>query len=147
MSGRLITITLSTRRPAMHKRQFLKSALSLATAAALGLGAASASADNGSEGGQYIMGTATTGGTFYPVGVALSTLVRVKLEPTHNISVSAISSAGSAENLRLMEDNQAQFGILQALYGAWAWTGEGPVPQAYDKVRSVSMLWQNVEHF
>jgi len=93
------------------------------------------------------MGTATTGGTFYPVGVALSTLVRVKLEPTHNISVSAISSAGSAENLRLMEDNQAQFGILQALYGAWAWTGEGPVPQAYDNVRSVSMLWQNVEHF
>ncbi|MBH8581448.1 TAXI family TRAP transporter solute-binding subunit [Bisbaumannia pacifica] len=129
----------------MHKRQFLKSALSLATAAALGLGAAGVSASD--EGGQYIMGTATTGGTFYPVGVALSTLVRVKLEPTHNIAVSAISSAGSAENLRLMEDDQAQFGILQALYGAWAWTGEGPVPQAYENVRSVSMLWQNVEHF
>lgn len=131
----------------MHKRQFLKSALCLATAATLGLGAASASARNGSEGGQYIMGTATTGGTFYPVGVALSTLVRVKLEPTHNITVSAISSAGSAENLRLMDDDQAQFGILQALYGAWAWNGEGPVPKAYDNVRSVSMLWQNVEHF
>ncbi|MGY6563613.1 MAG: TAXI family TRAP transporter solute-binding subunit [Halomonadaceae bacterium] len=133
----------------MHKHQFLKSALCLATAAALGLGAATATAspDNGSEGGQYIMGTATTGGTFYPVGVALSTLVRVKLEPTHDISVSAISSAGSAENLRLMDDNEAQFGILQALYGAWAWHGEGPVPKAYDNVRSISMLWQNVEHF
>ena len=129
----------------MQKRQFLKSALCLATAAALGLTTISASAND--EGGQYIMGTATTGGTFYPVGVALSTLVRVKLEPTHNITVSAISSAGSAENLRLMDDDQAQFGILQALYGAWAWHGEGPVPKAYDNVRSISMLWQNVEHF
>ncbi|PAU75441.1 TAXI family TRAP transporter solute-binding subunit [Halomonas salipaludis] len=129
----------------MQKRQFLKSALGLATAAALGFTTISASAND--EGGQYIMGTATTGGTFYPVGVALSTLVRVKLEPTHNITVAAISSAGSAENLRLMDDDQAQFGILQALYGAWAWHGEGPVPKAYDNVRSVSMLWQNVEHF
>lgn len=131
----------------MHKRQFLKSALCLATAAAFGLGAATASADNGSQGGQYIMGTATTGGTFYPVGVALSTLVRVKLEPTHGLAVSAISSAGSAENLRLMDDDEAQFGILQALYGAWARKGTGPVPKAYDDIRSVSMLWQNVEHF
>ena len=129
----------------MQKRQFLKSAICLATAAALGLAAASASSSD--DGGQYIMGTATTGGTFYPVGVALSTLVRVKLEPTHNLTVAAISSAGSAENLRLMDDGQAQFGILQALYGAWAWHGEGPVPKAYDNVRSVSMLWQNVEHF
>ncbi|MFC3283293.1 TAXI family TRAP transporter solute-binding subunit [Litchfieldella rifensis] len=132
----------------MHKRQFLKSALALATAATLGLtGVTAVAQDDASEGGQYIMGTATTGGTFYPVGVALSTLVRVKLEPTHGIAVSAISSAGSAENLRLMDDDQAQFGILQALYGAWAWNGSGPVPKAYDNLRSVSMLWQNVEHF
>ncbi|MFQ3789481.1 TAXI family TRAP transporter solute-binding subunit [Halomonas sp. A29] len=132
----------------MHKRQFLKSALCLATAGLLGITATGVVAqENGSAGGQYIMGTATTGGTFYPVGVALSTLVRVKLEPTHDLTVSAISSAGSAENLRLMEDGQAQFGILQALYGAWAWNGSGPVPHAYDNIRSVSMLWQNVEHF
>lgn len=132
----------------MHKRQFLKSAMCLATAGLLGITATGLAAqENGSEGGQYIMGTATTGGTYYPVGVALSTLVRVKLEPTHGLSVSAISSAGSAENLRLMDDDEAQFGILQALYGAWAWNGEGPVPKTYDNVRSVSMLWQNVEHF
>ena len=29
----------------------------------------------------YLMATATTGGTYYPVGVALSTLVKVKLQP------------------------------------------------------------------
>lgn len=133
----------------MHKRQFLKSAIGLATATALGLGLgiATVNASDDGEGGQYIMGTATTGGTFYPVGVALSTLARVKLEPTHDIAISAISSAGSAENLRLMDDDQAQFGILQALYGAWAWNGTAPVSKQYDNMRSISMLWQNVEHF
>jgi hypothetical protein len=97
--------------------------------------------------GNYIMGTATTGGTYYPVGVALATLIKVRLEPTSNISVSAISSAGSSENLKLMDEDQIQFGILQGLYGAWAWQGTGPVSKPYKNLRSVSMLWQNVEHF
>lgn len=130
----------------MHKRQFLKSALGLATAAALGVSASVAIAQEG-DGAQYIMATATTGGTYYPVGVALSTLVKVKLEPTSGISISAISSAGSGENLKLMDEDQAQFAILQGLYGAYAWNGTGPVPKAYKNLRSVSMLWQNVEHF
>lgn len=29
----------------------------------------------------YILATASTGGTYYPVGVALATLSKVKLEP------------------------------------------------------------------
>lgn len=61
--------------------------------------------------------------------------------------MSAISSAGSGENLKLMDEGQIQFGILQGLYGAYAWNGTGPVPKAYKNLRSVSMLWQNVEHF
>ena len=39
----------------------------------------------------YILATATTGGTYYPVGVAIATLAKVKLEATDNISMSAIS--------------------------------------------------------
>ena len=46
-----------------------------------------------------------------------------------------------------MDEDQIQFGILQGLYGAYAWNGTGPVPEAYKDLRSVSMLWQNVEHF
>jgi TRAP transporter TAXI family solute receptor len=75
----------------------------------------------------YILSTATTGGTYYPVGVALATLVKVKLEPKAKISLAAISSAGSGENVKLLRENQAQFAILQGLYGAWAWAGEGQV--------------------
>ena len=97
----------------------------------------------------YILATASTGGTYYPVGVALATLTKVKLEPTQGISMSAINSAGSGENIKLLRENEAQFAILQGLYGAWAWNGEGAMATSgqQEKLRSVSMLWQNVEHF
>ncbi|GAB2643725.1 TAXI family TRAP transporter solute-binding subunit [Vibrio panuliri] len=95
----------------------------------------------------YILATASTGGTYYPVGVALATLSKVKLTPQYKFSLSAISSAGSGENVKLLNENEAQFAILQGLYGAWAWNGEGPYKARQEELRSVSMLWQNVEHF
>jgi TRAP transporter TAXI family solute receptor len=97
----------------------------------------------------YILATANTGCTYYPVGVALATLTKVKLEPSRNIALNAISSAGSAENIAMLREGRAQFAILQALYGAWAWNGSGSLeregPQPY--LRAVTMLWHNVEHF
>ena len=97
----------------------------------------------------YLLATASTGGTYYPVGVALATLVKVRLQPTDGIGISAINSAGSGENIALLRDDEAQFAILQGLYGAYARNGTGPIasegPQ--DNACSISMLWQNVEHF
>ncbi len=97
----------------------------------------------------YLLATASTGGTYYPVGVALATLTKVKLQPTQKIGMSAINSAGSGENIKLLRDNEAQFAILQGLYGYYAWNGKGPLendgPQ--QNLRSVTMLWQNVEQF
>ena len=99
--------------------------------------------------GNYQLATASTGGTYYPVGVALSTLVKVKLQSSHQIKMSAISSAGSAENVQLLRSDQAQFAILQGLYGAYAWNGSGPLEKEGPQrdLRAVTMLWQNVEHF
>lgn len=98
---------------------------------------------------RYILATATTGGTYYPVGVALSTLTKVRLEPSCNIVLTDVSSPGSGENIRMLREKTAQFAILQGLYGAWAWDGAGSLrrdgPQSY--LRSITMLWQNVEHF
>jgi uncharacterized protein len=128
-------------------RTFRHSLLALAVALSVQLGTPLAA--QAQETRQYILATATTGGTYYPVGVALATLTKVKLEPTEGIAMSAISSAGSGENVKLLRENQAQFAILQALFGAWAAEGtgmleaEGPQPH----LRSISMLWQNVEHF
>lgn len=98
---------------------------------------------------KYVLATANIAGTYYPVGVALATLTKVKLEPDHGLSLTAIRSAGSAENLELMRKGEAQFAILQGLYGSWAWEGKGPfIEQGPQKnLRSITMLWQNVEHF
>lgn len=101
------------------------------------------------EEANYILATASTGGTYYPVGVALSTLIKVKLQPKQKIGMSAISSAGSGENIRLLREGEAQFGIMQGLYGYYAATGTGPLKKVgpQKKLRSITMLWQNVEQF
>lgn len=121
-------------------------------AAALGLAgllAAGGPAVAQQEEQNYLLATASTGGTYYPVGVALATLAKVKLQPSHNINISAISSAGSGENVKMLRENEVQFAILQGLFGAEAWTGTGEFEKEgpQDGLRSVTMLWPNVEHF
>lgn len=130
----------------ISKRTLLKSismAMALSTVAGVG------SLAQAEEKRSYILATASTGGTYYPVGVALATLAKVKLEPTNGIAMSAINSAGSGENVKLLGENEAQFAILQGLYGAWAWAGEGKLANSgpQKNLRSVTMLWQNVEQF
>ena len=121
--------------------------MSSVCAAALGATLVAAPAHAQSE--DYLLATASTGGTYYPVGVALATLVKVRLQPSDGINMSAINSAGSGENIALMRDGEAQFAIVQGLFGAYAATGTGPLenqgPQ--ENVHSISMLWPNVEHF
>ncbi len=101
------------------------------------------------EEASYVLATASTGGTYYPVGVALSTLVKVKLEPKEKIGMAAISSAGSGENVRLLREGEAQFAIMQGLFGSYAATGTGPIAESgpQENLRSITMLWQNVEQF
>ncbi len=128
-----------------------KRSLVKAMSAALVMGTAfgTVSLAQAEEKRNYVLATASTGGTYYPVGVALATLAKVKLEPTKGIAMSAINSAGSGENIKLLRENEAQFAILQGLYGAWAWDGEGRMAQdgPQKNLRSVTMLWQNVEQF
>ena len=118
------------------------------TLAAAGI-ALSMAAPAQAEEADYILATASTGGTYYPVGVALATLTKVKLQPGEKIGMSAINSAGSGENVRLLREGEAQFAIIQGLFGSYAATGTGPLAEAgpQENLRSVSMLWQNVEHF
>lgn len=138
-----INIGLST----MHIKNLPLKSLILAVSVTAAMTTATAAV--AAEKRSYILTTASTGGTYYPVGVALATLAKIKLEPKHKISMSAINSAGSGENVKLLRENEAQFAILQGLYGAWAWAGEGKLKDAgaQKNLRSISMLWQNVEQF
>ncbi len=95
-----------------------------------------------------IIATATTGGTYYPVGVAIGTLISIKLAKKHKITATAINSAGSGENVQMLKNKEAQLAILQSLFGLNAYNGQGPYEgKAVKDFRSVSMLWENVEHF
>ncbi|PCJ28018.1 MAG: C4-dicarboxylate ABC transporter substrate-binding protein [SAR86 cluster bacterium] len=93
----------------------------------------------------YILSTGTTGGTYYPVGVALSTLVTANQDSP--FALTAISSAGSMENIKLLRDNQVQFALILGVFAAWAWDGEGPIRNPQTHMRSISAMWPNVEHF
>lgn len=95
----------------------------------------------------YVLNTASTGGTYHPVGTAIATLSKVKLLPKHKFSLTAVNSAGSGANVQALGANTAQFAILQGLFGSYAVTGTGPVSAPQKNLRSVSMLWQNVEQF
>lgn len=119
----------------------------LAAALALPLAALGGTVDAQTR--TYVLTTATTGGTYYPVGVALATLAKIHLQNAHGIDMSAISSAGSGENTVLLRENQAQFAIMQGLFGQWAREGSGALEEAgpQDNMLSIAMLWPNVEHF
>lgn len=95
----------------------------------------------------YILNTASTGGTYHPVGTAIATLSKVKLLPKEKFSLTAVNSAGSGANVQALAANTAQFAIVQGLYGYYAVTGTGPVTEPQKNMRSVTMLWQNVEQF
>jgi len=95
----------------------------------------------------YVLNTASTGGTYHPVGTAIATLSKVKLLPKQKFSLTAVNSAGSGANVQALAANTAQFAILQGLYGSYAATGTGPVSEPQTNMRAVSMLWQNVEQF
>ena len=134
----------------MKKNEIMRrSLLASALAGVMALAAPTQASAQAAESQDFLLATASTGGTYYPVGVAIATLVKVRLQNAEGINMSAISSAGSGENVRLMRDNEVQFSILQGLFGAYASTGSGPLEAEgkQENLRSIGMLWQNVEHF
>ncbi|MBD2780547.1 TAXI family TRAP transporter solute-binding subunit [Xenorhabdus szentirmaii] len=91
--------------------------------------------------------TASTGGTYYPMGVGLANIWSHHLKQ-ENIQVTGQSSAGSIENIDLLKKNEAQLAILQSLIAVEAYQGVRNFEnRPYQDLRSISVLWPNVEHF
>lgn len=95
-----------------------------------------------------VIATATTGGTYYPIGVGMASLWTIKLVKDHGVQVQAITSAGSGENINMLKGKEVDLAILQGLFGKMAWNGVGIYKdKPYKELRTISMLWPNVEHF
>ncbi|WP_419764430.1 MAG: TAXI family TRAP transporter solute-binding subunit [Arcobacter sp.] len=110
--------------------------------------AAMLSGANAASETKYVIATASTGGTYYPVGVGIATIASIKLAKKHKTTFSAITSAGSNENVDMLAKGEVNFAILQGLFGSMAWQGKDKYEgNAQKNLRSISMLWQNVEQF
>lgn len=114
---------------------------------ALAMGASLAAISTVVHAQDYVLNTASTGGTYHPVGTAISTLANVRLLPSEGFSLTAVNSAGSGANVQALGAGTADFAILQGLFGSYAATGTGPITEPQENLRSVTMLWQNVEQF
>ncbi len=91
--------------------------------------------------------TATTGETYYPMGVGMASLWTIRLRDKHGIKVDATISAGSGENINMLKGKDVDLAILQGLFGKMAWNGMGIYRgKPYKELRTISMLWPNVEH-
>ena len=99
--------------------------------------------------GDYVLATASLGGTYYPVGTAIATLVKAQLSTEHRIGMVAIPTAGSVENFALMASGEADFAIVQALVAYDVWNGGRPSGKRPEQraFRAVTALWRNVEQF
>jgi len=115
---------------------------------ALVLGASLVAANGAiAQDADYVLNTASTGGTYHPVGTAISTLSKVRLLPGEGFSLTAVNSAGSGANVQALAAGTADFAIIQGLFGSYAVNGTGPITEPQTNLRSVTMLWQNVEQF
>ncbi|CAM3488433.1 TAXI family TRAP transporter solute-binding subunit [Aeromicrobium ponti] len=88
--------------------------------------------------------TGNTGGTYYPVGVAMGQLLSDKLD---YVTSSAMSTGGSVDNIGLLRSNEAQVGILTAAVTNDAFFGEGEFKEnKYENVRAITSMWPSLQH-
>lgn len=94
------------------------------------------------------LATGSSGGTYYPVGVALSTLVSEQLAD-QSVRMSPITTGGSAENIELIARDEAQVAIMFGIYGRDGHRGiglrEGRPP--VEGLRSIMSLWPDYDQF
>lgn len=87
--------------------------------------------------------TATSGGTFYPAGIALAKVISDKL----GIRASGMSSAGSVENVSLLRNGEANMAFVQidvaqdAIAGRKTFEGK-----KFDGMVMLSPLFSSVDH-
>lgn len=106
-------------------------------AAAVLLGASvAASAD------ELRVGTASMGGAFYPVGQAISNLVKKHVDGHTMVPV---VTQGAVQNPRLVANGEVDIAITNASTGYFAYVGKAPYKEKLD-IRSVGSLHPSVLH-
>jgi TRAP transporter TAXI family solute receptor len=90
----------------------------------------------------YVMATATLGGTFSEAGISLANLLNTKLSCQPRVGLTPLSTAGTGENMQLLAGGQVQLALVSA-YPAKT----SPQFSELKHLCSITKLWPNVEHF
>ena len=86
--------------------------------------------------------TGSTSGIYYPLGTALSS-IDAKVIPGANVTVQA--TAGSVQNLRLLEANDGElaFTLGDCLADAWAGNKDAGFDVPFTKLRAIARIYPN----
>ena len=86
--------------------------------------------------------TGGTSGIYYPLGTALSSIY-AKAIPSANVTVQA--TAGSVENLRLLEagDGELAFALGDSLADAWTGNQQAGFDKPFAKLRAIARIYPN----
>ncbi len=88
--------------------------------------------------------TATTGGVYYPLGNAMAQLFNQKIP---NIKSSAQATAGTPQNILLMQKNEAEVAFAQNGVAYYAYNGQEMFKDKPAKfLRGITNLYPNVMH-
>src|SRR6056297_2251481 len=99
---------------------------------------------NTMENSDYSLAAASPGGTYFAMSGGLSSLFNEGIEGS-NLSVQ--TTAGSAENIRLLQSKEVDFALANGSEIYWAYNSEGFFEgQSYDDIRVVTFGWTNVYH-
>ncbi|WP_028308725.1 TAXI family TRAP transporter solute-binding subunit [Desulfitibacter alkalitolerans] len=111
---------------------------------AVGCGGDKKADENGRPQEFIKIATGNTGGTYYPVGVAMGQLFNQEIS---YVTSSAMSTGGSVDNIGLLRSNEAQVATMMATVCNWAFFGEGEfADNQYDDIRAITSLWPNLNH-
>lgn len=99
---------------------------------------------NNAEKTKFSFATAGTGGTYYPMGGGVSSVV----QKATDYEVAVETSGGSAENLRLIQSGETDFAWANASEIYWAWNGEEFFQgQEIKDFRVVTFAWNAIYHW
>ena len=91
-----------------------------------------------------VIGTGSTGGAYYPIGVGIA---RIVSEADQSLRVDAVTSGGSTENVQLIARGEIEFGITNGVVATLAAKGEDVFEgDARSGLRALFALYGNTEH-
>lgn len=90
---------------------------------------------------QLMMGTGSVGGTYYPLGAAMSKVVNAKMK---DVNLSIRTTGGSVENVRLMRKGEIELALLTAQTADLAYKGKAPFTEPVTELRAIGSIYPDV---